>query len=123
MQQWKNGANAICSSPYCAARFRTVIANGTLGNIRRFEKKMPVPDMQTRFRDFQGCEFCGKTYTDDKFKMVLIDNEKDGADNEKRIYEMCIYCREKCKTDPAFEKEVTEKVMNQKLGRRVKKIK
>ena len=20
---------------------------------------MPVPDMQTRFRDFQGCEFCG----------------------------------------------------------------
>ena len=84
---------------------------------------MPVPDMQIRFRDFQGCEFCGKTYTDDKFKMVLIDNEKDGADNEKRIYEMCIYCREKCKADPAFEKEVTEKVMNQKLGRRVKTIK
>lgn len=84
---------------------------------------MPVPDMQTRFRDFQACEFCGKSYTDDKFKMVLIDNEKDGSENEKRIYVMCIYCCEKCKTDPTFEKEVTEKVINQKLGRIVKKIK
>ena len=81
---------------------------------------MPVPVMQERFKDFIVCDICDKSYPEDKFKVVLIDNDKDGTDNEKRIYEMCIYCREKCRTDPAFEKEVTEKVMSQKLGRKLK---
>lgn len=84
---------------------------------------MPVPDMQTRFRDFLGCEFCGKTYTDDKFVIVVIDNDKSGVENEKRIYEMCENCREKCKRDTAFEKSVTEKVIRLRLGRKIKILK
>lgn len=82
---------------------------------------MPVPDMQPRFRDLSYCFFCGKTYTDDKFTPVLIDNDKDGSDNEKRISEMCVYCREKCREEPAFDKYVTEKVFKLKLGRVMRK--
>lgn len=81
---------------------------------------MPIPDMQPRFRDLAVCEFCGKSYTDDKFVYVLIDNDKDGEENEKRIYEMCENCREKCRNDPIFEKSVTEKAFSLRLGRKVR---
>ena len=83
---------------------------------------MPVPDSFNLYKDFQGCEICGKAYTDDKFVRVMVDNDKDGVEKEKRICCICIYCREKCRTDPAFEKATTEKVFNQKLGRRIKII-
>lgn len=81
---------------------------------------MPVPDMQKRFRDFARCEFCGKSYQDDFFVRVLFDNEKAGAENEKRVFEMCKDCREKCRTDRAFEKYATEKAFSMKLGRKVR---
>lgn len=84
---------------------------------------MPVPDIQELYKDFQGCDICGKAYTDDKFVAVLVDNDKDGAEKEKRICSICTYCREKCRTDPAFEKATTEKVFNLRLGRKIKVIK
>ena len=81
---------------------------------------MPVPDMQKRFRDFARCEFCGKSYQDDFFETVLFDNEKEGGEKERRIYEMCKNCREKCRTDRTFERYATEKAFSMKLGRKVK---
>lgn len=36
MEKWRN-CYLSCSSPYCAAHFRTVIANGTLGNMTKSE--------------------------------------------------------------------------------------
>lgn len=80
---------------------------------------MPVPDMQPRFRDFVVCEFCDKSYPDDEFALVIIDNDKDSEENEKRIYDMCKNCRKKCRTDPAFEKYVTEKAFHLRLGRKM----
>lgn len=84
---------------------------------------MPVPDIQPRFRDFGHCEFCDKCFQDDYFVPVLFDNEKEGAENELRIFEMCKDCREKCRTDRAFERYATEKAFKLKLGRRIKKNK
>lgn len=81
---------------------------------------MPVPDMQTRFRDFEYCDICEKDYTDDKFVAVVVDNDKRGAENEKRTCRICKDCREKCRSDPAFEKSVTKKVFRFHLGRRLK---
>lgn len=52
---------------------------------------------------------------------VPVDNEKAGAENELRIFEMCKNCREKCRTDRAFERYATEKAFKLKLGRRIKK--
>lgn len=81
---------------------------------------MPVPDMQTRFRDFAYCEICEKSYQDDFFVRVLVDNDRTGAENEKRICDICKNCREKCRADPAFDKTTTEKVFNLRLGIRIK---
>lgn len=81
---------------------------------------MPVPDMQPLFKDWTYCEICEKSYTDDKFVAVVVDNDKIGAENEKRITYICKNCREKCRNDPAFEKSVTEKVFRCNLGRRLK---
>ena len=81
---------------------------------------MPVPDIQPRFRDFGHCEFCGKCFQDVFFVRVLFDNEKASAENEKRVFEMCKNCREKCRTDTEFEKYATEKAFSMKLGRKVK---
>lgn len=38
MEEWRK-CYLSCSSPYCAAHFRTVIANGTLGNMEKTETK------------------------------------------------------------------------------------
>lgn len=84
---------------------------------------MPVPDMQPRFRDFAECQICGKCYPDDNFNIVVVDNEKDGAANEKRILEICKPCRENCRNYPAFEESVTEKVIRLRLGRKIKILK
>lgn len=51
---------------------------------------------------------------------VLFDNEKSGAENEKRVFEMCKNCREKCRTDRVFEKYTTKKAFSMKLGRKLK---
>ena len=77
-------------------------------------------EIQPRFRDFGHCEFCNKCFEDDYFVCVLFDNEKSGAENEKRVFEMCKNCHKKCRTDKAFEKYVTEKAFSMKLGRKLK---
>lgn len=84
---------------------------------------MPVPDIQEMYHDFGHCEFCDKCFQDDFFVRVLFNNEKEGAENEKRVFEMCKNCREKCRTDTAFEKYATEKAFSMKLGRRIKRKK
>lgn len=77
---------------------------------------MPVPDMQPRFRDWTYCEICEKSYTDDKFVAVVVDNDKSGAENEKRTCYICKNCREKCRTDREYEKTTTEKIFRQRFG-------
>ena len=64
-----------------------------------------------------------KCYPDDNFNIVVVDNEKDGAANEKRILEICKPCRENCRNDPAFEESVTKKVIRLRLGRKIKILK
>lgn len=83
---------------------------------------MPVPDEFVIEPDFQLCEICEKDYPDNEFVYVAVDNDKVGTEHEKRIYSMCKYCREKCRTDSEYEKYVTEKVFNLKLGRRLRRI-
>ena len=77
-------------------------------------------EIQPRFRDFGYCEFCDKCFEDDYFVCVLFDNEKSGAENEKRVFKMCKDYREKCRTNRAFEKYATEKAFSMKLGRKLK---
>jgi hypothetical protein len=81
---------------------------------------MPVPDEQKLCEDFGHCEFCDKCYEDSKFVRVIFDNDKEGKENEKRMFEMCKDCREKCRIDKEYEKYATEKAFKLKLGRRVK---
>lgn len=81
---------------------------------------MPVPDSFNLFKDFQYCEICEKSYTDDNFVAVVVDNDKSGAEKIRRVTTICKTCRERARTDPAFEKELTEKVMKLKLGRKLK---
>ena len=80
---------------------------------------MPVPDEIKLFEDFGHCEFCDKCYPDSRFVSVLFNNEKEGAEKQYRIFEMCQDCREKCRTDREYEKYATEKAFTLKLGRRV----
>ena len=81
---------------------------------------MPVPDEFIRAPDFVLCEICNKTVPDTAFVHVLVDNDKQGEENEKRYYAMCTDCRERCRNEPAFEKYVTEKVFTMRLGRVVR---
>ena len=81
---------------------------------------MPVPDSFNLFKDFQYCEICEKDYTDDNFVAVVVDNDKSGAEKIRRVTMICKTCRERARIDPAFEKELTEKVMKLKLGRKLK---
>ena len=79
---------------------------------------MPIPDEFKIAPDFTICEYCGKSYadTDENLHRVLI--EKDG---ECRIYEACVHCIAKAKTNAAYEEYMTNKTFSEKLGRRLKK--
>lgn len=81
---------------------------------------MPVPDEFVLAPDFRLCEICGQTKPDTDFCPVIINNDKPGEENEKRLYSICSECRERCRNEPAFEKYVTEKVFKLKLGRVVR---
>ena len=78
---------------------------------------MPTPDEIKLFEDFQLCEICGNDYQDSAFVHVVITSDEDPT--QKRYYALCKHCREKCRTDAAFEKYVTKKVFTEKLGRRI----
>lgn len=79
---------------------------------------MPIPDEFKIAPDYTICVYCGKSYadTDENLHRVLI--EKDG---ERRIYEACVHCIAKAKTNAAYEEYMTNKTFSEKLGRRLKK--
>ena len=79
---------------------------------------MPVPDEFIIAPDFALCVYCGKTYPDTVENMHRVLIKKDG---ERRIYEACIHCIAKAKTDAAYDEYMTNKTFNEKLGRRLKK--
>lgn len=79
---------------------------------------MPVPDLLIIAPDFTVCEFCGKSYADTAENMhrILV-----GHNGEERVFEACIHCIEKARTNRDYENYMTEKTFNEKLGRRLKK--
>lgn len=79
---------------------------------------MPIPEEFKIAPDYTICVYCGKSYadTDENLHRVLI--EKDG---ERRIYEACVHCIAKAKTNAAYEEYMTNKTFSEKLGRRLKK--
>lgn len=81
---------------------------------------MPVPDEFIIAPDFEQCQICEKDYPDNKFIHVAVDNDKTGAEHEKRWLNICCDCREKCRIDSRYEKFVTDQVFKLKLGRRIK---
>ena len=81
---------------------------------------MPVPDEQKLYEDFTFCEYCAKTHPDSFFQRIIIDNDKEGAENQKRVFIICHDCRGKCRADKDFEKYVTEKTFRLNLGRRIR---
>lgn len=81
---------------------------------------MPVPDEFLLAPDFGLCEMCNKTVPDTNFVHVIVNNDNPREENEKRWYEICKDCRERCRNEPAFEKYVTEKVFKLRLGRVVR---
>lgn len=82
---------------------------------------MPVPDEFVLAYDYRLCEICGRgNVPDPDFVHVVVDNEKSGAEHEKRWYAICKDCRGRARTDKDYERYITEKVFAMKLGRRVR---
>lgn len=78
---------------------------------------MPIPDKFEIAPDFAICVYCGKSYPDTAENMHPILIEKDG---ERRIFESCVHCITKAKTNAAYDEYMTNKTFNEKLGRRLK---
>lgn len=78
---------------------------------------MPIPDEFKIAPDFAKCEYCRKSYADTAENMHRILIEKDG---ERRIFEACVHCIAKAKTDAAYDEYMTKKTFNEKLGRELK---
>ena len=81
---------------------------------------MPVPDEFVRAYDYERCEICDRTVPDTSFVHVIVDNDKPGAENEKRWYSVCKDCRERARVDRTFDRYLTEKVFALNLGRKVR---
>ena len=82
---------------------------------------MPVPDEFVLAYDYGRCEICERgNIPDPDFVHVVVDNEKPGAEHEKRWYAICKDCRERARTDKDYERYITAKVFAMKLGRRVR---
>lgn len=78
---------------------------------------MPVPDEFKIAPDFAKCEYCGKSYPDTAENMhrVLITQG-----NARRIFEACVHCIQKAKSDEKYDEYMTNKTFNEKLGRKLK---
>lgn len=70
------------------------------------------------FDDFEQCEICGKNHALSSFCHVVITEDEPAA--EKRYFALCRECRERCRHDAKYEREVTKIVFRDKLGRRIK---
>ena len=44
---------------------------------------MPVHDSFELFKDFQYCEICEKSYTDNNFVAVVVDNDRGHGGKKK----------------------------------------
>ncbi len=77
---------------------------------------MPVPDEFKIAPDFIICEYCNKSYSDTPENMhrILVTHDKTG---EKRIFVACVNCIQKAAKDKEYDKYITDKTFNEKLGR------
>lgn len=78
---------------------------------------MPVPDYFPIAPDFVLCVYCNHCFEDTEKNIHSILVEKNG---ERRVYIACVHCIKKAKEDPAYDKYMTNKTFEEKLGRRLK---
>ena len=77
---------------------------------------MPVPDEFKIAPDFTVCEYCGKAYEDTVENMHRVLIEKNG---DRRVFEACVHCIAKAKSDEKYDEYMTNKTFSEKLGRRL----
>lgn len=82
---------------------------------------MPWPETIELSQDFMYCEICGQDYKMNEFAHVIVSNDKQGAEQERRYCAICKYCRQKARDDAEYEKYVTEKVFVLGLGRKLRR--